>query len=132
MSVDIQNIYFNIDKDVISDRCILDTYIYTKYLFLKGRVLEETMLSIETLYKQHIGFYDLILMPNHFDVDLVDDGERSLNLEFRDTVYRLFMEEVNSFKENTSVYMLGGDTEKRLFQFKQIMNLHYKEKLFKI
>jgi nicotinamide riboside kinase len=121
MSVDIQNLFLNNDIDVISDRCLLDTYIYTLYLYGHGKVDIQTLNATKILWERYKTCYDLILMPSHFEVPLTDDGERSINLEFRDTVYRLFLEEVNSNIGILNCYMVGGTIEERINYIRQIL-----------
>lgn len=124
LSVDLQNLFFNEGKNVISDRCLLDTYIYTKYLFMTKQVSQSTFESIGLIWEQYKRSYDLILFPNHFEVHIEDDGERSINRNFRDGIYHLFLEEINKNIEILNCYSVGGSVEERVTGIKEIIKLY--------
>jgi len=125
LSMDLKNLYQHVfsndNKVVISDRCMLDTYIYTKYLFNHEKVSQSTFEAIGLIWKNHIHYYDLILMPSHFEVPLSDDGERSVNRSFRDEIYRLFLEEVNLHSTTLQTLMIGGTVKERMIELKSII-----------
>lgn len=126
LSIDIQNLFFNEGKNVISDRCIFDTYIYTKYLFLTKQVSQPTFEAIGLLWEQYKESYDLIIMPNHFEVHIEDDGERSINKSFRDGIYHLFLEETVKNIGILNCYSVGGSVEERIVSIKELIKAHGK------
>lgn len=98
-------------KDVILDRCILDGLVYTTYQYHMKKIPIEIYNYSEYLFKKLIGELDIILYTEP-DVPLVDDGERSANKEFRDTIVNLFEEAIDHYKLN--VIRLSGSVEERL------------------
>ena len=65
----------------------------------------------EYLFKKLIGELDIILYTEP-DIPLVDDGERSVNKEFRDIVVNLFEEAIDHYKLN--VIRLNGSVDNRM------------------
>lgn len=120
LATDIQNLLLN-TGNVISDRCILDTYIYSLYLKFHNKISEDTLMITKLLWEKYKSCYDIIFMPSHFEVNLEDDGERSTAFEFRDTVYRLFLEEINNNIGTLSCYIIGGTVEQRVNTIVQIL-----------
>ena len=104
--------YFDFkDKDVVLDRCILDGFVYTTYQYHMKKVSEEVYNYSEYLFKKLIGNIDIILYTEP-DIPLVDDGERSVNKEFRDTIINLFEEAIDHFK--IDVIRLSGTVDNRI------------------
>lgn len=99
------------DKNVILDRCILDGMIYTMYQYQMKKIPIEIYNYSEYLFKKLINKVDIIFYTEP-DIPLVDDGERSSNKEFRDTIINLFEEAIDHFKIN--VIRLSGTVEQRL------------------
>lgn len=98
-------------KDVVLDRCILDGLVYTLYQYHKGKVSREIYNYAELLFKKLIDKIDIIFYTEP-DIDLVDDGERSVDVEFRDTIINLFEEGINHF--NINVVRLNGSVDNRM------------------
>jgi nicotinamide riboside kinase len=99
------------DRDVILDRCILDGLVYTTYQYHKKKVTKEIYNYSECLFKKLIGELDIILYTEP-DIPLVDDGERSIDKEFRDTIVNLFEEAIDHYK--IKVYRLKGSVDNRM------------------
>jgi len=99
------------NKDVILDRCILDGLVYTMYQYQTKKIPIEIYDYSEYLFKKLIGELDIILYTEP-DIPLVDDGERSANKEFRDTMINLFEEAINHFK--IDVIRLKGSVDNRM------------------
>jgi len=98
-------------KNVVLDRCILDGLIYTMYQYQTKKIPIEIYNYSEYLFSKLIGNVDVILYTEP-DIPLVDDGERSANKEFRDTIINLFEEAIIHFK--IDVIRLSGTVEQRL------------------
>ena len=98
-------------RDVILDRCILDGLVYTTYQYHTKKVSKEIYNYSEYLFKKLIGELDIILYTEP-DIPLVDDGERSVNKEFRDIIVNLFEEAIDHYKLN--VIRLSGSVDKRM------------------
>lgn len=109
-------------KDIIvSDRCLLDTYVYTKYLFKKGKVSEPVFLSVEKVWLAKKDSYDVFFLPSKNEVPLVADGVRSEDEDFRNEIQSLFLEiiDINGLK----IYALEGSVEERIESMKGIMKM---------
>ncbi len=112
----VENIKFD---NVIMDRCSLDGYCYTKYLWEKGNVSKEVLDMAREVNDRIVNDYDIIfyLTP---DFELTDDGVRSTNAEFRSRVAEIFDEEIR--KVTTKVVYLKGTVEERLTTIKNYIN----------
>ena len=87
----IENTMRSREKEVvIFDRCILDGLCYTGYLTLEGKVSKWVFDYTSEIYKQIINKLDCIFYTDPSDVELVDDGERSVNVEFRNKMIATF------------------------------------------
>ena len=98
-------------KDVILDRCILDGLVYTTYQYHTKKVSKVIYNYSEYLFKKLIGELDIILYTEP-DIPLVDDGERSVDKEFRDIIINLFEEAIDHYKLN--VIRLSGSVDNRM------------------
>lgn len=99
-------------KDSILDRCALDGLVYTSYLFEKGQVSKKTLRIAEAIFenvKYDIHFY---IAP---EFDIVPDGTRSENSEFRTRVAELFEEYMEAYQ--LVLIRLTGSVEERTKQF---------------
>ena len=63
------------------DRCIVDGYIYTEWLFSQGKVLEETYQFAWNTFHEIINDIDIIFYC--CPLEMKDDGERSINENFQ-------------------------------------------------
>jgi nicotinamide riboside kinase len=75
------------------------------------KVSKEVYNYSEYLFKKLIGELDVILYTEP-DIPLVDDGERSVDKEFRDIVVNLFEEAIDHYKIN--VIRLNGSVDNRM------------------
>ena len=98
-------------RDVILDRCILDGLVYTTYQYHMKKVSKEIYNYSEYLFKKLIGELDIILYTEP-DIPLVDDGERSIDKEFRNTIVNLFEEAIDHYK--IKVVRLKGSVDNRM------------------
>lgn len=119
----------------ILDRCSLDGEVYVRYFANKffyekdeyGRAptgdfqtewesfaRRAAMMSYDLM----MPHYDLIFLPDHRDVPLVDDGERSASKHFRDSIIKGFEERIEDYKEcgkkMPKFVTLSGTVEQRL------------------
>jgi nicotinamide riboside kinase len=72
--------------DSLLDRCIVDGIVYTEYLYHKDLVDRWVYTYAMELYKLLAPRLDVIFYTDPGDVELVDDGERSVNVEFRNDI----------------------------------------------
>lgn len=120
LAKDLQNLFTNREgKKVISDRCLLDTLIYSRYLFKNRKVSLEILSVINTLWENYKRSYNYIVIPDHKEIKLKDDGERSINIEFRESIAELFLEQ----ERYTKMYHLSGNVEERVELVKQIITM---------
>ena len=93
------------------DRCIVDGLVYTSYQYLTKKVSEEVSDYATFLFSKLIDKLDIIFYTEP-EIPLVNDGERSVNKEFRDTIVNLFEEAIDHF--NIPVVRLSGSMEERM------------------
>lgn len=104
-------------KNVIMDRCIIDGLLYTSYLYTKGTVDMRTWEYAYQTFRQILGKIDLIFYTK--SVDMVDDGVRSVNEDFRKTMIELFESNITDLLNGKypefsgRAIILDGDVDKR-------------------
>lgn len=101
----------------VLDRCVVDGLIYSRYLHSVGRIDVNTLNICECIYQNTIDRLDLIFYTDPSDVELIDDGERSVDSKFRDGIIDLYGIWLNEFTGN--VLTLKGDVDTR---YQQIIN----------
>lgn len=105
------------NKNAVLDRCIIDGYVYTTYLYNIGKVsLEQLEVTKQICYKLlEKGYLDIVFYTCP-DLPLEDDGIRSIDTNFRDQIVSLFDQSLNEFKNkfNINVVNLSGTVEKRI------------------
>jgi nicotinamide riboside kinase len=108
----IANIYRKYDSDlVILDRCIIDGLVYSEWLYDNNNI-SISMIDLATeIYHYIYKKYDIIFYTDPKDVELVDDGERSINKHFRDDIISSFEYRIKSLN---NVVVLSGTVEERL------------------
>ena len=91
LNKEFENLMFNYKlskfEGALHDRCLMDGMIYTSY-FAYNKLKDFPVSNSLGLmyYVNHIHRYDHIFYPSPHDVPLEDDGERSINKEFRDAI----------------------------------------------
>lgn len=112
---DVLNLLKSQKDNVIFDRSIIDTFIYSKYLFLRSQISRTTMTIIRELYLKYINSFDFIfwLRP---EFEIKDDGVRSINRDFQVDIDQLFEEEF-LFREINQI-TLSGTVEERINKIK--------------
>ncbi len=97
------------------DRCILDGYVYTRWLYLNGTVSEWVLNYAGNLLSHLIDNLDVVFYTQPEDVPLVGDGVRSVNVEFRQDILNIYEE---LFARNNSwmykLVRLNGAVETRM------------------
>jgi thymidylate kinase len=116
----IENVLRFREKDVILDRCILDGLCYTGYLHLEGTVPKWVFDYTKNVFKKLISQYDIIFYTDPYDVALVDDGERSTDIEFRNKMIETFEQAIFSYKDilQDKLFRLKGTVEERMEDIK--------------
>ena len=108
----------------ILDRCVLDGIVYSHYLLDKGKINRSTYDACELIYKKLINKYDVIFYTSHEDVELVDDGERSVDKIFREDIIGLFdmYMQYNIIEKGPRVVHLEGTVKERLKTIKSTLD----------
>lgn len=107
----------NLKKDnFITDRCVLDCTVYTRYLYNRGAVTKEILEKIETALFKNISKYDVIFyIRPEFDIE--DDNVRDTDIEFRNIIVDLFDYYINLTEIKPII--LSGSVNERVQQFKE-------------
>lgn len=114
LSLDIQNV-FSVKGRVISDRCTFDTLMYTEYLYHMGKVTPGIYKGMKSMWTEYFHkFFDLIVIPDHTEIELQADGVRSENLHFRDQVWINFSRALYIHQPRLPYYILSGTPEERV------------------
>jgi predicted ATPase len=101
-------------KHVIMDRCIWDGVIYTSWLHYQEKVSQKTLDYAYETFDLLIGGYDCIFYTDPADVKLIDDGERSASVDFRNQIIDMFENSLFEVSKQTEVVRLRGPVEKRM------------------
>ncbi len=92
----------------ILDRCILDGYIYTKWLCEQGAVDTWVLTYAGNLLNLLGKHLDIIFYTDPRDVPIEDDGERSVNVDFRNEIIKIYEDLISN-----SLSTPGRDTWRR-------------------
>lgn len=112
MADHVQNLLSKDRSDItVLDRCAVDGVVYTRWLQLEGMVSDEVYRACCKIYDSIIDKYDVIFYTDPADVELVDDGERSVDVKFRNDIIRLFE---GKLARLDNVVVLSGTVEERL------------------
>ena len=106
----------------IFDRCALDGIVYSYYLLNEGKISRSTFDACELIWKKLKDRYDVIFYTSPDDVKLVDDGERSIDIKFRENIINLFNMYMESYKGE--VVTLRGSVKERLKSIKETLESH--------
>lgn len=97
-------------NNMITDRTSLDGLVYTKYLHTQKQVSESTLEFAREVFLRTIGSYDLMFyIPPEFDIE--DDGTRSIDKSFRDSIVRQFEHTIKT--DDIQVIYLTGSVRER-------------------
>lgn len=118
MSEHLRNAFTNRSKHAILDRCSLDGIVYTHWLCNKGKVSMGTYSHARYVFDNTIQKYDLILYTSPEDVPVVDDGERSINVKFREEIINLFEQYLRNMPEQ-KVLRVRGTVIQRVEQIQE-------------
>lgn len=110
----ISNIKSN-HRDMFFDRCLLDSLVYTHYLYMNNQVSIETLEFAKKSFIDNFVKYDLIcyIAP---EFDIKKDNIRSDSIEFRNAIKSIFDFYINYY--NIKIIQLTGTIENRLNQLK--------------
>ena len=126
MSDHIANIFRKYDSDVILDRCVLDGVVYTQWLHNKGKVSKEVLQWSKKIYNTLIDKYDAIFVTSPDDVPLVDDGERSVDIDFREeiiAIFNMYIDDMKIYSREVNMFVVEGTVEERMKYIKNILEV---------
>lgn len=104
---------------VILDRSIVDTFIYTRYLYYQKKIVKDTYDMTSYLLKVIIEFIDhIFLLKPTFD--LVEEKERSMDKQFQMDIFDLF-DSVQKKEDEGEITYLPDDLEGRINTIKEFL-----------
>lgn len=119
-------------KNVIFDRCPLDSLVYTMYLndYKKGGVTQKDIDQMIIEMKRFIRLYDSIIyipLEHCENVEVIDDKFRDTDLEYRSYVDRLFKKAINTLEDvdRDKIVEIYGSRQQRLEMFYDELNYHF-------
>lgn len=130
MGEHLRNAYIKRDSVTILDRCSLDGIVYTHWLSDKRKVSMGTYSHARYVFDNTINKYDAIIYTSPHDVPIVDDGERSINIEFREEITDLFERYMANIPAE-KIFRVSGSVKERLVQITlklDSMGLTYRKK----
>lgn len=106
--------------DIIMDRCALDCYAYTEYLYQHFKICGQTHNHVFLDAMDCINRYTKIFyLKPEFEIE--DDGVRDVDVEFRDEIVDIFDHAISLYRIN--VTPLTGTVDQRIEQFKQALGI---------
>lgn len=120
MNIHLNNILSN--KNKILDRCMLDCFCYTQYLYEKGKIERFIYELIKKAFTEVIYSKYSIIFYTKPDFKFIEDGVRSNKNNFRNKMDEIFEELIKKY--DVPVIRLEGSIEKRI----KIINDIFKEK----
>ncbi|MCM1260642.1 MAG: ATP-binding protein [Staphylococcus sp.] len=121
------NVYHQTNKNYkniygqIMDRCLLDNYIYAKYLSQNGIVSKKVVKLIKPLVNESMQYFDFIFLCSP-EFEIVSDGIRNEDKNFQIKIYNMFIEYIekeSNFKDRVKI--LKGNSIERLETIKQLV-----------
>lgn len=93
---------------LITDRCALDAFVYATVNYCDGKFSYREWAHFEKIFLATIHKYDYIFYLPPV-IPLEDDGVRSLDIEFRERVHKMFMQIATQYVVNlTPMNSLDG------------------------
>lgn len=111
----LRNAYIKRDNITVLDRCSLDGIVYTHWLCDKRKVTMGIYSHAKYVFDSTIDRYDTIFYTSPHDVPIVDDGERSTNIEFREEITDLFERYMANIPTD-KIFRVTGSIKERLCQ----------------
>jgi len=108
--------------DALLDRCIVDGAVYTQYLYENGKVKSWVYQYAMELFTLLVPRLDVIFYTHPDDVELVDDGERSVDVKFRNDIILNMKHFINLESCKDRVVTLSGTPEERMKTILTTMN----------
>lgn len=105
-------------NNFVTDRTILDCYVYTKWLWSRQLVSEDTYREVKHIFDAIKLDYDHIFyIRPEFAIE--DDGVRSADKKFQDDIVQLFEDALFENFYDDEYTVLSGSVEQRVEQLKE-------------
>lgn len=100
-------------ENQITDRTIIDCYVYTTYQFSNAKLTDKTYYEIEKITKKLLPLYDKIFyLEPEFKIE--DDGVRSIDKQYQQNIVDGFNDAIYRFK--VPFVKLTGSVRERVEQ----------------
>lgn len=110
------------NKDSFYDRCLWDSYVYTSYLRRQGKIsVEFSNWHFGKFLEAYEQFDCIFYLPVEFP--LVDNGQRSLDVNFQKEIDQIFREYVDCGLYS-NIYTIKGSVEERIEKIKFFCESH--------
>jgi len=98
------------------DRCIMDGLVYSKYLHNHGRIEDCTYDVVQSMFHRLLPSLDAIFYTHPEDIPIYDDGERSVNPQFRDEIIEIYDDIISGGESwiGHDFVVLKGDPKARM------------------
>lgn len=131
MNQHLVNVIQHRESNAILDRCIIDCVVYTRYLVEQGQVSPWVLDMCWSMFYHLIPQLDVIFYTCPKGVLLDDDGERSVNISFRDRIIELFDDTLSTLEigeiSDVNVVILTGSVEERFQCIKDNLEFKYED-----
>lgn len=97
--------------DMLTDRTSLDGLVYTLYLYKHGKVSSSTLQHVRKVFGRVWEKYDHVFYIEP-EFAIVDDGTRSVDIDFRNEIVELF--DMTIEKEKLTVHRIKGSVRDRV------------------
>lgn len=104
-----------------SDRCLLDVTAYTIYLYRAGKVSEDfANKQLKNLHKFMLANPDIFYCYFPIEFDLVDDGTRSMDVDFQKEIDSIILSLIGSL--GLGFVVINGSVEDRIAKIDKLMD----------
>jgi nicotinamide riboside kinase len=97
--------------NMLTYRTALDGLVYSAYLYNKNQISANTLKYVRDVFNKVWYSYDYVFYIEP-EFEIVDDGVRSINKQFRDEIAELFEYVIE--KENLSMLRVKGSVRNRV------------------
>ena len=109
MNEHIANVFMN--GNMLTDRTALDGLVYSTYLYKNNKINNNTMAYVKEVFNKVWCSYDYVFFIEP-EFEIVDDGVRSNNKQFRDEIAELFETVIE--KEKLNLRRVKGSVRDRV------------------
>lgn len=121
------NFYNSVNKQYrnaygqVMDRCLLDNYIYAKYLNEQGIVSKKVVDLIKPIVEESLYHFDFIFLCEP-EFEMENDGQRNNDKDFQIKIHEMFLDYIkNETGFEHRIKILKGSSKERLETIKQFI-----------